>query len=62
MAIRIEHGEPSTLLTAAQMKGQERAARQQLEVTERLQAQQREFEYRTSIRQQDMAIDLQMQE
>ncbi len=62
MPIRIEHGRPSTLLTAAQIKGEERAAQQQLERTERLQAQQREFEYRTAIRQQDMTIDLQMQE
>jgi len=44
------------------MKGEERAAQQQLERTERLQAQQREFEYRAAIRQQDMSIDLQMQE
>lgn len=62
MAIRIEHGRPETLLTAAQIAGQERAARQQLEIVERQAAQQREFEYRTAIRQQDMAIDLQMQE
>lgn len=62
MGIRIEYGRPETLLTAAQMVGEERAAQQQLEVSERRQAQQREFEYRTAIRQQDMAIDLQMQE
>ena len=62
MGIKIKHGKPVTLLTAAQMKGEERAAQQQLERTERLQAQQREFEYRTAIRQQDMTIDLQMQE
>ena len=62
MAIRIEHGKPETLLTAAQIAGQERAARQQLEMTERLQAQQQEFEYRATLKQQDMAIDLQMQE
>ena len=60
--IRVEHGRPETMLTAAQMKGEERAAQQQLERTERLQAQQREFEYRTAIRQQDLTIDLQMQE
>ena len=62
MPITIKHGKPSTLLTAAQIKGEERAAQQQLERTERLQAQQREFEYRTAIRQQDLTIDLQMQE
>lgn len=62
MGIKIAHGRPETLLTAAQMKGEERVAQQELERTERLQAQQREFEYRTAIRQQDMAIDLQMQE
>ena len=50
------------MLTAAALAGQERAAQQQLEISERRQAQQREFEYRTAIRQQDMAIDLQMQE
>lgn len=61
MPIRIEHGRPVTLLTAAQIAGEERAARQQLERTERMQAQQREFEYRTAIRQQDMTVDLQMQ-
>ncbi len=62
MGIRVEYGKPSTLLTAAQIKGEERATQQQLERTERLQAQQREFEYRTAIRQQDLTIDLQMQE
>lgn len=62
MGIKIKHGEPSTMLTAAALAGEERAAQQQLEISERQEAQQREFEYRTAIRQQDMAIDLQMQE
>ena len=55
MPIRIEHGKPSTLLTAAQMAGE---ARKQEEV----QKMQMEFDYRQSLRQQDMQIDLQMQE
>jgi len=55
MAIRIEHGGPETLLTAAALAGQ---ARKQ----EEIQKMQMEFDYRQSLRQQDMMIDLQMQE
>ena len=55
MAIRVEHGKPSTQLTAAQMTGE---ARKQ----EEIQKMQMEFVYRQTLRQQDMAIDLQMQE
>ena len=55
MAIRVEHGKPSTQLTAAQMTGE---ARKQ----EEIQKMQMEFDYRQTLRQQDMAIDLQMQE
>jgi hypothetical protein len=55
MGIKIKHGEPSTLLTAAQLAGQ---ARKQ----EKIQQMQMEFDYRQSLRQQDMQIDLQMQE
>lgn len=55
MPIRIEHGKPETLLTAAQMKGE---ARKQ----EELQKMQMEFDYRQALRQQDMAIDLQAEE
>ena len=55
MPIRIEHGKPSTLLTAAQLAGE---ARKQ----EEIQKMQMEFDYRQSLRQQDMQIDLQMQE
>lgn len=58
MGIKIKHGRPETLLTAAALAGEERAAQQQLEISERRQAQQREFEYRTAVRQQDMAFDL----
>lgn len=55
MGIKIEHGKPETLLTAAQAAGQ---ARRQ----EKLQKIQMEFDYRQTLRQQDMALDLQMQE
>ena len=55
MPIKIEHGRPSTLLTAAALAGE---ARKQ----EETQKMQMEFDYRQSLRQQDMAIDLQMQE
>jgi len=51
----MEHGKPETMLTAAQLAGQ---ARKQ----EEIQKMQMEFDYRQSLRQQDMAIDLQMQE
>jgi len=55
MGIKIKHGRPETMLTAAALAGQ---ARKQ----EELQKMQMEFDYRQSLRQQDMAIDLQMQE
>lgn len=55
MPIRIEHGKPSTILTATQLAGE---ARKQ----EDIQKMQMEFDYRQSLRQQDMAIDLQTQE
>jgi len=55
MPIKIKHGKPETMLTAAQLAGQ---ARKQ----EEIQKMQMEFDYRQSLRQQDMAIDLQMQE
>ena len=55
MAIRVEHGKVETLITAAQLAG---AARRQ----EEKQKMQMEFDYRQALRQQDMAIDLQMQE
>ena len=55
MGIKIKHGRPSTLITAAQLAGE---ARKQ----EETQKMQMEFDYRQSLRQQDMAIDLQMQE
>ena len=55
MGIKIKHGRPETLLTAAALAGQ---ARKQ----EEIQKMQMEFDYRQSLRQQDMQIDLQMQE
>ena len=53
MGIKIEHGKPSTLLTAAQMKGE---ARKQ----EEMQKIQLDFEYKTALAQQSMSIDLEM--
>ena len=55
MPITIKHGKPETMLTAAALAGQ---ARKQ----EEIQKMQMEFDYRQSLRQQDMVIDLQMQE
>lgn len=55
MGIKIKHGRPETMLTAAALAGQ---ARKQ----EEIQKIQMEFDYRQSLRQQDMMIDLQMQE
>ena len=55
MGIKIRHGRPETMLTAAQLVGE---ARKQEEV----QKMQMEFDYRQTLRQQDMVIDLQMQE
>jgi len=55
MGIVVKHGKPSTQLTAAQMAGE---ARKQ----EEMQKMQMEFDYRQTLRQQDMAIDLQMNE
>ena len=55
MPIKIKHGRPETLLTAAALAGQ---ARKQ----EEIQKMQMEFDYRQTLRQQDMTIDLQMQE
>ena len=55
MGIKIKHGRPETMLTAAALAGQ---ARKQ----EEIQKMQMEFDYRQSLRQQDMAIDLQMNE
>lgn len=66
MAIRVEHGKPSTIIAAAQRAGEARAAvtvaQQAQEESDRLEAQQQEFEFKKVLRQQDMAIDLQMQE
>ena len=53
MPIRIEHGRPSTLLTAAQLAGQ---ARKQ----EELQKIQMEFDYKQALFKQQMDIDLEM--
>ena len=55
MGVKIKHGRPETMLTAAVLAGQ---ARKQ----EEIQKMQMEFDYRQSLRQQDMVIDLQMQE
>ena len=55
MGIKIKHGRPETMLTAAALAGQ---ARKQ----EEIQKMQMEFDYRQSLRQQDLTIDLQMQE
>jgi len=62
MGVRIEHGKPSTLIAMAKRAGEAQAAIRAQEKAEKLQAQQIEFDYRTALRQQDMAIDLQMQE
>lgn len=62
MAIRVEHGKPETLIAAAKRAGEAQAAIRAQEQAERLQTQQMEFDYRTSLKQQDMAIDLQMNE
>lgn len=62
MTIRIEHGRPETIIAAARRAGEAQAAIRAQEKAERLQAQQMEFDFRQSLRQQDMVIDLQMQE
>lgn len=62
MPIRVEHGRPETLIAAAKRAGEAQAALRAQEKAEKLQAQQMEFDYRTALRQQDVAIDLQMQE
>ena len=53
MPVRIEHGRPATMLTAAALAGQ---ARKQ----EKLEIMQLDFDYKKSLREQDMAIDLEM--
>lgn len=53
MPIKIKHGEPATMLTAAQLAGQ---ARKQ----EKLEIMQLDFDYKKALREQDMAIDLEM--
>jgi hypothetical protein len=55
MTVVVKHGKPETLITAAERAGE---ARKQ----EKIQKMQMEFDYRQSLRQQDMVIDLQMQE
>lgn len=64
--IRIEHGRPETIIRAAVEAGEARAAatiaQQAQAESDRLEAQQQEFEYRKTLRQQDMVIDLQMNE
>lgn len=55
MGIKVRHGKPETLITAAQQAG---AARKQ----EAIQKMQLEFDYRQSLRQQDVQLDLEMQE
>lgn len=62
MAIRVEHGRPETIIAAAKRAGEAQAAMREAEKAERLQIQQEEFEYKTALRQQDIAIDLQMNE
>lgn len=62
MAIVVKHGKPETIISAAKRAGEAQAAIREQEQAERLQAQQMEFDYRTALRQQDMAIDLQMNE
>ena len=55
MGIKIKHGRPETMLTTAALAGE---ARKQ----EEIQKMQMEFDYRQTLRQQDIQIDLQMQE
>lgn len=66
MAIRVKHGRPSTIITAARRAGEARAAQraseQAMAAATRLREKQMDIEYRTALRQQDMAIDLQMNE
>jgi hypothetical protein len=73
MPIRIEHGKPSTIVSAAKKAGKavakqraaeqaQRVAQQAMAAAARLQEKQMELDYRNTLRQQDMAIDLQMQE
>ncbi len=62
MPIRVEHGKPSTIIAAAKRAGEAQAALRAQEQAERLQEKQMELDYRNTLRQQDIAIDLQMQE
>lgn len=62
MPITIKHGRPETIIAAARRAGEAQAALRAQEQAEKFQAQQMEFDYRTTLRQQDMVIDLQMQE
>lgn len=64
--IRIEHGKPSTIISAAKRAGQakaaQRASEQAMANAARLREKQMDMEYRTALAQQDRAIDLQMNE
>lgn len=62
MAIRVEHGRPETIIAAAKRAGEAQASLRAQQQAEGLQIQQQEFDYRTTLRQQDIVIDLQMQE
>lgn len=64
--IRVEHGKPSTLISAAKRAGEARAAQraseQAMAAATRLREKQMDMEYRTALAQQDRVIDLQMNE